>query len=130
MFIYTGGNVFGDLIMGLFTDWVVKKAFLEDAGPVDNFRFNKSTVDLDHPVDHDRIRNELFRLVMDKYPEETNRFLHDIAQRGDNEIQSLLAQVQVGKPPRAFNDIDHRDKDEVVPAKADGAHGDGGGGMD
>jgi hypothetical protein len=120
--------------MGVFTNWVKKKAIFEDLNavndPVDRFKFNDGGPDPDKPFDYEKVRSELFKLVMDKYPDETMRFLHDIAQRGDTEVKTLLAQMNAGRKPKEFREPPHSSsQDEVVPSSADAAHGPGDGGQ-
>ena len=119
--------------MGIFANWIKNRTLSEDNGeigsPVDKFRFNNDGPDIDHPQDYEKVRMELFKLTFDKYPDETMRFFHEIAQRGDDEIKTLLNQLGAQKKSRSFRDPPHStSQDEVVPSKADAAHGGEGGG--
>jgi hypothetical protein len=122
--------------MGRFADWRRYREETGLGGPVDLFRFNTEDGDKDidrsdRPVDFERIRNELFKLILDKYPKESKEFIHKIADRGDEEIKMLLSRLDMTKEPEQSHEPKkYYDQDEVVPSSADGAHGYGGGGGD
>ena len=95
----------------------------EGGDPVSNFKF--SSDEDDYADDYEHIRQELFNAVYDKYPEETMQFLDGIAQRGDQEIASLLMKLQRDAPTQ-MKEPDHpSEKDEVVPFVADSGYGGG-----
>jgi hypothetical protein len=123
--------------MGIFSDWASKNVIKEyQDSPADKFKFSGGNSDgghsdTDHPIDYEKARSDLFKLIMEKYPEETMRFFHDIGQRGDLEIKNLLSQIDIGKKTHEFpNPRNYRDRDEVVPSSADTAGGGSGGGGD
>ena len=105
----------------------LREGFGEGGDPVSNFKFN--TGDEDYADDYEHLQQELFRTVLDKYPEETMQFLEGIAQRGDQEIAALLRKLQRDIGPTANKEPDHpTDGDEVVPSGADTGYGGGEGG--
>lgn len=97
---------------------------LDGDDPASAFKFN---TDDDAPHDYEKLQNELFRVVLGKYPGEVMEFFNNIAQRGDEEISSLLKKMgvnggsMVGKKPQHPRDFDN----EVVPSKADTGYSDG-----
>ena len=112
--------------MNTFSDWLKKRRLIEDNNdlnnPTQNFNFNRS--DLDYADDHDKVEVELLKTVLAKYPEETIDFLTTIAQKGDNEVRSLLnkidkSSVKLGKKPAHPSD-----KEEIVPPLADAGYSD------
>lgn len=84
--------------MSLWKNWIKNKTIREE---IDDFG-----------IDHDKIQADLFRVVMEKYPEETMRFLQDISERGDEEVKNLLNKMRKTSPSSS-------EKDEVIPAVAD-----------
>lgn len=91
--------------------------------PVDKFRFNTDDADDDVAQDHEKLQHELFKVVMSKYPNETMDFLNTIANRGDEEVSSLLRKVRRDKGPKLPKEPQHpTDGDEVVPSMADRGH--------
>lgn len=108
--------------MSMWQQWVKKRRFAENFGGVDDssakFKFN--TEDDDFADDYEHIQSELFKTVMTKYPDETMAFLNGIADRGDEEIASLLKKVRRDRGPSMAKEPSHpSDKDEVVPSSAD-----------
>jgi tRNA G46 methylase TrmB len=95
---------------------------LADGGdPVAKFKFN--TDDEDYAEDYEKVQQELFKTVMSKYPNETLDFLNTIAQRGDEEIASLLRKMKKDKGPKLPHEPQHpTEGDEVVPSTADTGH--------
>lgn len=102
----------------------------DGSNPVDKFRFN--TGEEDYAEDYEKVQQELFKVVLSKYPNETLDFLNTIAQRGDEEITNLLRKMRKDKGMRLPREPQHpTDGDEVVPSMADRGHdqgGEGGGG--
>jgi len=118
--------------MSIFKDYMrrrqVKEGMGEGGDPIDDFKFNSG--DEDFADDYDNIKQELFDAVLSKYPEETMQFLNGIAQRGDEEIASLLSKLQQERPGEVKEPHHPTDYDEIVPSGADsgfGGDGDGGG---
>jgi hypothetical protein len=113
--------------MSLFQQWLKKRNLIE-SGLEDKFQFSDKDLEnsddmgaTDYADDHDHIRDELFKVVMSKYPTETIEFLNGIAQRGDEEVSLLLSKVQKNTPHN--QDIRHpRERDEVKPPTADTGH--------
>ncbi len=108
--------------MSQFKEWIKNRRLKEDLedgqDPVSNFKFNAD--DHDYADDQDQTESELFKVVLRKYPEETMDFLHTIAQRGDEEISSLLRKLDKGQGPRLSKEPRHpSDDNEVVPFEAD-----------
>lgn len=113
--------------MSEWQKYLEKRAYLEGLGdtgggsPVDRFKFN--TDDEDMAEDHEHVQQELFKVVIGKYPEETMDFLNTIANRGDEEVASLLRRVRKDKSSRLPREPKHpSDGDEFVPSSADIAH--------
>jgi hypothetical protein len=111
--------------MSFWERYVERRKMREGLGdgdsPVDRFRFN--TDDDDVGEDHEKVQQELFKVVMGKYPQEAVDFLNTIAQRGDEEVASLLRRMKKEKGPRLPRGPQHpTDGDEVVPATADTGH--------
>ena len=105
----------------------LREGFGEGGDPVSNFKFNSG--DEDYADDYEHLQQELFRAVLDKYPEETMQYFEGIAQRGDQEIAALLRKLQRDIGPTATKEPDHpSDGDEVVPSGADTGYGGGEGG--
>jgi hypothetical protein len=108
--------------MSLWKKYIKKRAMIEglaDApNAVDRFNFND-----DQPEDYERVCQDLFKLVMTKYPEESRDFLESIASRGDEEVSSLMKKFRkeggskLSRGPRHPSEID-----EYVPSSADVAH--------
>lgn len=100
--------------MSMFQTWLRRKRMYEGLGDAGNLNGGE-----DFAVDHERIQTELFKTLMSKYPDETMQFVNGIAQRGDEEVASLLSKLKRDKKPQ-FNEPSHpSDGDEVVPANAD-----------
>jgi hypothetical protein len=119
--------------MSLWIKYLKKRELREGLGdtqtPVDKFKFNSK--DDDVAQDHEHIQQELFKAVIGKYPNETMDFFQTLANRGDEEIASLLKKVTKEKSSRLPFDPQHpSDGDEYVPSSADIAHNpeSGGGG--
>jgi hypothetical protein len=96
--------------------------------PEDKFRFNRESEE-ELGKDYEKIRNELFSNVMDKFPDETRQFLDGIRQRGDNEINQLIRELDgLKNPPNPdFEKPRHPTEgdNDVVPSSADSGHSDG-----
>lgn len=107
-------------------DWIKQKRLKEgslDYGYPDNgFKTNDEN---DYAFDHEHVEKELFKVLLTKYPEETIEFVSRIAQRGDQEVSSLLKKIKK-QDNSCFGQPNHSiDKDEVVPSNADvGSGGD------
>lgn len=117
--------------MSMFKEYARKRRLREgladDADPTSGFKFNNSG-DEDVADDHEHTQQELFKVIMTKYPEETNAFLNGIAQRGDEEVAALLRKVGKNKGFSMNREPQHpTDGDEVVPSNADTGHSGGGG---
>jgi hypothetical protein len=113
----------------MFHKWLEKRWSEEfgSDGPIANFQ---SSNDDDFADDHEHLQQELFKCVMSKYPDDTLEFLNGIAQRGDEEVASLLRKFQKNKPNQMAEPRHPSDNDEVVPSSADMGHGGEGGGGD
>lgn len=113
--------------MSLWNQWKsqrnIKEGLGDSSDPVSGFKFNGATDD--YAADHDQIQQELFSIVMSKYPEETMQFLEGIAQRGDDEVLSLLRKMQQENPGHDGDANEPRNPPEVVPPAADTGHGEG-----
>ena len=106
----------------MFREWLERRKLREGLGDsgveVDTNKLGLSDTS-DFAEDHDRLQTKLFKTIMSKYPDETMQFLNGIAQRGDEEVASLLSKLRREKKPM-FNEPKHQsDGDEVVPANAD-----------
>lgn len=112
--------------MNTFSDWLKKRRLIEDntdfKDPVSNFNFNEP--ELDYADDQGKVEVELFQTVMRKYPEETMDFLSSLAQKGDNEVGTLLRKLDREGPKLGKKPEHPSDKQEVVPPLADMAHND------
>lgn len=107
--------------MGLFAKWrerrEMREGFDDIGSPEDKFKFNR---DDDVADDQDKTKKELIDIVLSKYPEETMQFLDGIAQRGDEEIKSLVMRLKAEPKPNSFREPMHpTEGDEVVPNIAD-----------
>lgn len=111
--------------MSMWNQWKRKRDINEGLGdganPVDNFKFNDGGDD--YAADYEQIQKELFSIVLSKYPEETMQFLDGIAQRGDEEVLSLLRKLQQESPSNDSEGNRPRNPPEVVPSAADSGHG-------
>lgn len=73
--------------------------------------------------DHEHVQVELFKAALSKYPGETMDFLNSLANRGDEEISSLLRRVRKDKGPALPKEPRHpSDGHEIVPSSADRGH--------
>lgn len=98
--------------MSLFKEWVKRRSLQEDFD------------DSDSIDDYEHIQTELFKIVMSKYPDEVMQFLNGIAQRGDQEVMTLLRKIRLEKQPTQMKEPQHpSDGDEVVPSSADAGYG-------
>lgn len=89
--------------------------------PVDKFRFNGE--DGEFAEDYEKVQQELFKVVLSKYPDETIDFLNTIAQRGDEEVGSLLRKMRKENGSRLPKEPQHpTEGDEVMPPMADVGH--------
>jgi hypothetical protein len=111
--------------MSVWKNWLTKRRFIEglgdDTNPADKFKFN--TDDDDFGEDYERVQSELFKVIINKYPDEAMDFFNTIAGRGDEEVASLLRKLRTDKSPRLPRQPQHpTDGDEVVPSTADTGH--------
>lgn len=112
--------------MSIWKDYLRKRQLLEglaDGGdPVAKFKFNGED-DEDYAEDYEKIQQELFKVVMSKYPNETVDFLNTLASRGDEEVSSLLRKMKKDKGTKLPREPQHpTDGHEVVPSSADSGH--------
>jgi len=116
--------------MGLWQQWAKNRYLKEQddlaSDPEQTFKFNKDNSELG--IDHDAVKHEIFDLTWRKYTDETMQFLSGIAQRGDQEIASLLRKLERDVAPSQMREPRHpSDGDEMVPPEADtGSSGEGG----
>lgn len=119
-----------ELRMSMFSDWMRRKKLSEGLGnagdPDDGFDLNSDDSN-DFAVDHEHVKKELFNVVMSKYPDETMQFLDGIAQRGDEEVSSLLGKLRRDKKSTSTQPRHPFDGDEVVPSAADSGYNNFGG---
>lgn len=116
-----------------FHDWLQRKLHeaegqgeITPTDPVSKFKFDDND---DCGTDYEHTQQELFKVVMSKYPEEAIEFLNGIAQRGDEEVASLLSKLQKDKPIE-MEEPDHPSSGhEIVPSLADTGYDPGGSGM-
>ena len=109
-------------------DWdrwlALREASDEMGSPEDNFKFDRSKEGIAN--DHDKIKDDLFRAVWDKYQEDAHQFFDSIAQR-DPEVRELLKQLDSSKQPSEFEEPKHPSEiDEFEPPIPDKGHADGG----
>ena len=116
----------------MFREWLrrrrLQEGLADTVNPSDAFKLDNE--DADFAADHEHLQKELFKTIMSKYPDETMQFLNGIAQRGDQEVASLLGKLRRDKKPQ-FSEPKHPSEgDEVVPSGADRGYNsfDGGGG--
>ena len=86
----------------------------------DDFHHNADSADF--ADDHEHVQTELFKAVLSKYPDETLQFLDGIAQRGDDEIASLLKKLRGESGSKSLDEPHGMSSDEVVPPMSDRAH--------
>lgn len=116
--------------MSIFWDWVKKhhpyiEGVDDDTDPADKFRFSTDD-ELDYAQDHEKIRSELFKTVLAKYPEESMKFFQRLAHK-DQEIAEMVKKM--GRPDsRSFKHVGNSSDDEVVPPSADVGYSSGNGG--
>ena len=108
----------------MFREWMRRKELREGLGdsgePMDGFKLNAD--DNDFAGDHEHLQKELFKVILNKYPDETMQFLNGIAQRGDEEVANLLSKLRREKKD-SFNEPQHStDGHEVVPSSADSGY--------
>jgi hypothetical protein len=108
--------------MSAWRQFVKKRRVLEglsdDGDPVSKFKFNSS--DDDFGEDYEKTQTELFKVILNKYPEETLDFFNTIANRGDEEVGALLKQMGNNRGHRLPQEPKHpTDGHEVVPSSAD-----------
>ena len=105
----------------MFKKWLRYREGLGDTGePMDGFKLGAD--DNDFAGDHEHIQKELFKVIMSKYPDEAMQFLNGIAQRGDQEVASLLSKLKREKKSQ-FKEPQHpTDGHEVVPSGADSGY--------
>ncbi len=112
--------------MSIWKEYLRKRNIAEGISdgddPVAKFKFNSE--DEDYAEDYEHVQQELFKVVLSKYPNETLDFLNTIANRGDSEISNLLRKMKKEKSSnRLPRDPQHpTDGHEVVPASADTGH--------
>lgn len=103
----------------MFKNWLNRRRMLEGLGDAGGFGINPSN---DYGVDQEKVKKQLFDLIMSKYPEEMDQFLNGIAHRGDQEISNLLSKL--GKKVRGFARPNHdKDIENIVPPKSDSGFG-------
>jgi hypothetical protein len=107
----------------MFQDWLKKKGYKEgladNGNPVEKFTYN-SDKDQDFAEDQERTESELFKVLLRKYPEETQDFFQTIARRGDAEVANLLKKLDRNSVPKLTQKPKHPNNvDEVVPSSAD-----------
>jgi hypothetical protein len=100
----------------------VRESLEDGSDPTARFKFNSE--DDDYAEDYERVQQELFKIVLSKYPNECLDFLNMIANRGDEEISGLLRKMKKEKSSgRLPKEPQHpTDGDEVVRAAADVGH--------
>lgn len=111
--------------MSMFKEWVKKRRLKEEFGdvnPSSKFQFDDSNEDI--ADDYEHVQKELFEVVLRKYPEETTNFFQTIAQRGDEEVSTLLNKLGKNTPASGFKPHHPDDKDEVMPYSADTGYSD------
>jgi len=110
--------------MLMFKEWMRRKNLKEGLGdsgePVDGFKLNGD--DNDSAQDHEHLQKELFKAIMNKYPDEMMQFVNGIAQRGDEEVASILSKLRREKKPQFSEPRHPTDGHEVVPSNADGGY--------
>jgi hypothetical protein len=115
--------------MSIFQDWLRQRQLREGINePVDRFRFD--TDNEDYADDYEHIQQEVFKVVMSKYPDETMEFLNGIAARGDEEVAELVRKLQKDKPGKPKEPQHPSEEDEVVPSSADSGYNNAFGGGD
>ena len=107
--------------MSLFKQYCRRRRLIENPQPSDDFKFKADKTDF--ADDYEHVQVELFRAVMNKYQDEAMQFLDGIAQRGDEEIASLLDKLK-GGGGKTVSGPENPDQDEMVPSSADRAHSD------
>lgn len=112
--------------MSMFKDWLRKKGYYESFSdgdnPIEKFNFNRDN-DTDFAIDQDRTEVDLFKMIIRKYPEETEDFFQTIARRGDSEVLNLLKKLDRNKTPKLSRPPRHpSDTHEIVPSSADSSH--------
>ena len=116
--------------MSMWNKWKtqrnIKEGLGDGADPVNDFKFNSGGDD--YAADYEQIQQELFSIVMSKYTTETMQFLDGIAQRGDEEVLSLLRKLQQENPGDDGGGNKPRNPPEVVPPASDSGHAEDGGG--
>jgi len=106
--------------MKTFEKWLERKRLSEEFDtPDDGFKINNGQ---DSGTDYDHTLQELMKVVMSKYEQETLQFLQRIADRGDEEIINLVAKLKHEERPVSHQKPSHSN-DEVVPSFADTGHG-------
>ena len=110
--------------MSMFKDWMKRRMLREglaDSGePMDGFKLGSD--DNDFAGDHEHLQKELFKTVLNKYPDETMQFLNGIAQRGDEEVANLLSKLRREKKDTYREPQHSGEGDEVVPSSADSGY--------
>jgi hypothetical protein len=113
--------------MSIFKKWLKKKDYIEglaDGGyPIEKFNYNDK--DYDFAKDNDKNIMDLFKSILEKYPEETFDFFDEIAERGDSEINNLLKNIDKKQTrfPKSSRNISN--DDEIVPSSADSGYSSG-----
>lgn len=100
----------------------IKEGLEDGSDPVAKFKFNGD--DNDYAEDYEKVQQELFKTIMSKYPNECIDFLNTIANRGDEEVSSLLRKMKKEKSSnRLPREPQHpTDGHEVMPSSADTGH--------
>lgn len=114
--------------MNIYEKWLVKRRLREENGFEKEAaaQFLSNQEDEVISDDQEKIRQELFTLVCNKYPGETMQFLDGMAQRGDEEINNLMSKIRGGNLSSKVKEPKHpSEKPVVVPPLADSGSGEG-----
>jgi hypothetical protein len=109
-------------------DWhrwlALREASDEMMGPEGTLKFNRTKEGIAN--DHDKIKDDLFRAVWDKYSQDARQFFDSIAQR-DPEVRALLKQLDSSRRPSEFEEPKHPSEiDEFEPPISDRGSADDG----
>lgn len=69
-------------------------------------------------IDYDGLLQNIIKLLMSRYRDETMEFLKNMASRGDEELNTLLNQLGIVTNNNQLNPV-QMPQDEVVPSSAD-----------
>jgi len=114
--------------MKKFEDWLRKKSLAEDSDGSDIFGFDRniepSQIE-DRSVDYDQTINDLIRVLLNKYRDETMKFIENIASRGDNEVKDILNKINQTQNNKKSEQPQAKDNDdEYVLPNSDSAQSD------